>query len=161
MDTGTIKLGTNKELSRKVPPSILLEGFFYAGSVCILEGFATPSIMPVMRRVNDTASWPKSYASESCVVSRIRRLRDNNPARQCLIFQDNSLSGYDNTKPFQSRHEINRVKKVNCCTGWNRSLSTSRTRTMRQRGHQAGTAIKLNVQAPATTYALAPINLIT
>ncbi len=31
MDTGTIKLGAKKELSRKVLPSIQLEGFFYGG----------------------------------------------------------------------------------------------------------------------------------
>ena len=45
MDTGTIKLGAKKELSRKPLPSVLLEGFFYAEWTGLLDQPARGSVL--------------------------------------------------------------------------------------------------------------------
>ena len=116
MDTGTIKLGANKELSRKVLPSIQLEGFFYGGGVVAYSEWVVMTGMQLSRPtarqhlilqticagVDNVVSLPQPY--DVIGLGRIERrwltsetwvqipqhyckaFRDNNPAPAHLFF---------------------------------------------------------------------------
>ena len=112
MDTGTIKLGTNKELSRKVPPSILLEGFFYGGGK--VQGCKRAAV----------TSQSVGNVSVSPPVPN---------------FSDNFLPVM-NCQPYLAR-VVSLWEKVLRCTGWNRATPRLRHGCCFIRGHHAGTAL--------------------
>lgn len=139
MDNVRIKFGAIKSPSRKAIDVVHLGGFFYGGGVWEAQG-----------NVCSDGNW---------LTLRVSQCRRKPTARQAPNFlQDNSLSVMI-SKAFP-KVVISLLKKVLCCVGWNRALSTSRTRMNQQRGHHAGTAIKNNAEATLTAYDLSPITLL-
>ena len=162
MDSGQINLGA-KELSGNPLSCVLPEGFFYwrwRGSLTVvnLENF------PRGKGQFDTdkpQSRCRPTARQHLILQTICRQRlecfrvyvelltaVKTTARfatlaSCLpaSFQDNFLVlPVMINKPFQSGAKVNSPKKVNCCTGWNRIHSTTKSRMNNKRGHHAGTA---------------------
>ncbi len=150
MVLGKLKLGVKRPRSETLP-SAMLRGFFYAGwhgslivvnlekfpreigqfdtdkpqSYCRPTAPATPNFQDNLCRQRHN---PKRYEAATSFANAL-------PAP----FQDNFLPVMIN-KPFQSGAMVNSPKKVNCCTGWNRIHSTTKSRMNNKRGHHAGTA---------------------
>lgn len=79
MDTGNIKLGAIKRLSRKPRPSVLLEGFFYGGGVCETQGH-----IKYDQNREDRDTWPIWLKRASRLSATVYSV-GSNPARWHLI----------------------------------------------------------------------------
>ena len=126
------------------------EVFLCAGLTGITESLQTPVELSRFTGFEGLQPSPAHFQDNTCRQTKPKEGTPSSLAKRseqkdnCLpAFLQNYDSPVMINKPFQSGVMVNSPKKVNCCTGWNRKHSTSKTRMFYLRGHHAGTAKNL------------------
>ncbi len=125
MVNGQIQLGALKSPMENFLTVDLSVGFFYGGKsdrrriACLLRVRVRQARhAPNFSDNPGIVQWKNINISESEGATwDIEDVRFDSSSPE-PFYKDNSLS-VTIKKPFQSEHEINHAKKVNCCTGWN------------------------------------------